>query len=168
MEIPRSWAATSKLQRVRVLVFSKIKTIFSAHSENSTFGIRFRNIRFAYTKGDHTPVNAAGEIIGSDPQCVSELHGAIELQNAHHCDFENCDFFAIGGYGVKCKNGCHHIQIKNCTFKNMGGGAVSINGGDITMPLETQTHDIKVKGCEIASLGRRYLAACGILLQSSS
>lgn len=143
----------------------KVKKIFSVCAEKQTGGIRFKNIRFAHTKGDHTPLNSAGEIIGSDPQCVSGLHGAIELENANHCDFENCDFFAIGGYGVKCKNGCHHIQITNCTFKNMGGGAVSINGGDITMPLETQTHDIKVKGCEMVSLGRKYIAACGILLQ---
>lgn len=148
-----------------VIYAPMVKTLIDFDAEKTISGICFKNIRFAYTKGDHYFQNREGEIVGSDPQCVPSLHAAVEFQNAAYCGFENCEFFALGGHGVKMKKGCHHIRIENSTFQDLGCGGVVISGGAIDEPAETWTHDITVKGCELTRLGRRYTGACGILLQ---
>ncbi len=152
--------------------------------EEGVQGIHFKNLQFAFTKGEHQPVrgvkekaaysgdaedydldrNEAIEKVGADYQCAAGLHGAIEFKNAHHCSVENCEFFSLGGYGVKIKDGCHHITIENSKLHYLGGGGVSIGGGGIKQEQETWTHDIKVRNCEITKLGQRYLSGCGILL----
>lgn len=149
-----------------VIYAPMIKTIVSLDGGNDGLKrVFFKNIKFAYTKGDYYPVNEKNEIIGSDPQCVCGLHGAIEVKNSQYCGWDDCEFFAIGGHGVKIKEGCHHIEINNCLIQDLGGGAIAINGGELEMPQEAWTHDIKVCNCEITRLGQRYICACGILLQ---
>lgn len=150
-------------------------------------GIRFRNIKFAYSKGDYQPMRAVKdkaaysgdaddydllnnekiEKIGADYQCEAGLHGAIEFKNANHCSVENCELISLGGYGIKIAEGCHHIAIEKSKLHYLGGGGVSIGGGSVKQEKDTWTHDIKVNKCEITKLGRRYLSGCGILLMDA-
>lgn len=163
------------------------KLIVIDGGDDGVQGIRFKNIKFAYTKGDYQPLRAVKdraafsgdsndydlvnneviEKVGADYQCSAGLFGAVEFKNAHHCSVNNCEFVSLGGYGVKIMEGCHHILVENCKLHYLGGGGVSIGGGNINSAKERWTHDIKVNKCDITKLGQRYLAGCGILLMDA-
>ena len=135
-------------------------------------GIRFRNIAFAYTKGDFQPYdfekNENGELvkipIGADGQCSSQLYGCMNFTNAHGCGVDSCDFYCCGSYGVKVYTGCDQIRVIGCHIKNCAGGGVSICGGGAESPEATWTHNITVSDCTMENLGLRYFSSSGVLV----
>lgn len=135
-------------------------------------GIRFRNLAFAYTKGEFQPYvtkkNEAGETVntpvGADGQCCSQLYGVLNFTGAHGCGIDSCDIFCCGSYGIKVYEGCDQIRIAKTTVKNCAGGGVSICGGGVEAPDSHHTHNVYVTDCTLENLGLRYFSCSGILL----
>lgn len=78
--------------------------------------ITFKNVTFAYTKGEHESINDNGLRVASDAQAVSEAKGIVNLEYAQNCNFDGCHFLNYGLHGVNVEKGCSYIGIKRCTF----------------------------------------------------
>ena len=129
--------------------------------------ISFKNITFAYTKGDHEPLNDSGLRVGSDGQGVSDAKGALNLRYAENCKVEGCRFVNYGLYGVNVEKGCSHISVSNTSFYDGGAGGVIMGGSDANGELSDRTHSNEIQNCVIRHCGRRHMAACGILIKHS-
>ncbi len=127
----------------------------------------FKNVTFAYTKGEHECWKENGYKVASDGQGVSEAKGVINLEYAQNCSFDGCRFVNYGLHGVNVEDGSSHIAIRNCIFYDGGAGAVIINGADVNGEKAKQTHSNEVLNCHISHCGRRHMAACGILVKHS-
>lgn len=129
--------------------------------------ITFKNIAFAYTKGEHESKNDNGLPVASDAQAVSEAKGTVNLEYAKNCAFQGCQFRNYGLHGVNVERGCSHIEIQRSTFFDGGAGGVIVNGSDINGELQDRTHSNEISNCHISHCGRRHMAACGILVKHS-
>ncbi|MCQ2432660.1 MAG: right-handed parallel beta-helix repeat-containing protein [Clostridia bacterium] len=135
-------------------------------------GIRFRNIDFAYTKGDFRVMSTrkledgteVPEAVIADGQCAPQLHGVVNLYYAKNCAFEDCGFFGIGAHAVRFHEGCSDGLVTGCRVFNSAGGGVSIGGGDYFNEEISQTHHITVSDCIFENLGLRYFSASGVLI----
>lgn len=129
--------------------------------------IVFRNVTFAYTKGEHESRNDSGVIVASDAQAVSEAKGTANLEYAQNCGFQGCHFRNYGLHGINVEQGSSYIGIQRCIFFDGGAGGVIISGSDINGAPEDRTHSNEISNCHIFHCGRRHLAACGILVKHS-
>ena len=129
--------------------------------------ISFKNVTFAYTRGEHESFNDNGLRVASDAQAVSEAKGVANLEYAQNCGFEGCRFVNYGLHGINVEKGCSHIEIKRCTFFDGGAGGVIITGSDAEGDVKDRTHSNEISNCHIAHCGRRHMAACGILVKHS-
>lgn len=136
-------------------------------------GIRFKNLIFAYTKGDYasggdTNGKSDGIRYASDPQAVSNASGIISFENAHSCEVKDCRVANFGLCGIEIKKGCSNIRITGCDIYDGGAGGIKIRGGAAGSGREDKTYNIKVIDNRIEHCGRRYLSACGILIIDAS
>lgn len=129
--------------------------------------ITFKNITFAYTKGEHQSKHENGLRMASDAQAVSEAKGIVNLEYAQNCAIKGCQFRNYGLHGVNVEKGCSHIEIQRNTFFDGGAGGVIVNGADINGELQDRTHSNEISYCKISHCGRRHMAACGILIKHS-
>ncbi len=142
--------------------------------ESHVTGIRFRDLDFFCSRGDYSSVAvdpsgiAQGEPRASDSQSAALAYGAIRFRNADHCAIENCRVSCTGLHGIEILNGCEGIRVENTVLESLGGGGVKIYGGRAEEPSEMRTAHCAVRGCTIRHIGRRYAAACGILVCHSS
>lgn len=138
---------------------------------NKARGVRFRNIDFAYTRGEYAATGKtsgeSGERYASDPQAVCNAHGAIEFAYAHYCSLESCSIRCFGVHAVNIKHGCDKIRVLRSEMTDGGAGGVKINGAASAADTANLTHNVTVEDCLIAECGRRYMAACGILIMHS-
>lgn len=133
----------------------------------------FSNIDFCYTDGDYYRGKIADsddekeklQPKASDEQAAHLAPGAIRFEKADGCFIENCSFRNFGYYGVSVEEGCHNIRIWKNKFYDGGAGGIKINGADGQGSLSEETYGINIADNEIAFCGRKYLAACGILLK---
>ena len=124
--------------------------------------IHFRNLEFAYTKGDRGETEYA-----SDVQSVFQAPGTIEFEFAHGCSVVDCDVRNFGLHGVAVENGCSSIKIRRNTFKDGGAGGIKINGAPYGEDAAKNTFGIEASDNYITECARRYFAACGILVMHS-
>lgn len=144
--------------------------------EQKLTGIRFRNLDFVCSRGDYrsikgvqasdTPENA--EARAADPQSVCNAGGAIQFEFAEDCSLENCSVTCTGLHAVEIGHGCQNIRIENCRMENLGGGGVTLYGCSCTEPAEWESGHCAIRNCLIRNCGKRYAAACGILLRHSA
>lgn len=130
-------------------------------------GVHFKNIKFAYTRGDYSSVKSDGKAYASDNQAVSEAHGSISFANSRNCSLENCTLHNFGVHGVTIDSGCSSIRITHCDIYDGGAGGVKINGGGYGSPEHTHVRNCVVSDNRIEHCGRRYFAACGVLLMNA-
>lgn len=136
--------------------------------------IRFRNLTFAYSRGDHCSpaVIEAGassdvnpeDFRAGDPQSCSATPGMLSFSQCYGCCVENCVLLDFGLTGIVMENGCQNCRIIGCTLLEGGAGGIRINGGTDLQNLSDHTCRIQVTDNTLLHLGRRYLAGCGILL----
>ena len=139
-------------------------------------GIRFRNIDFAYTKGDFRLMSTrtlddgtvVPEAIIADGQCAPALHGVINLTQTEGCAFEDCTFYGIGSHAVRFYEGCTDGRVTGCHVRSSAGGGVSIGGGDCGSGPLMHTDHITVSDCIFEELGLRYFSASGVLIMHAS
>lgn len=136
-------------------------------------GIRFRNLDFAYSKGDYVSRGFAPncetasdeEPYAADPQACSSMHGAVNFSYAKNCAVENCRFFCFGTHGLVLEAGTVGAIVRGNSFREGGGGGIRINGeGRVNAPdPRAYTWGNRITDNELSNLGRRHFAACGIL-----
>ncbi len=137
--------------------------------EKPVKNIFIRGISMAVTKGDYGSLGSTSgkreaEQFASDPQAVSNAGGAIRFRYACDCSVENGSLTNYGLHGVSVENGCTGIRIAGMTFRDGGAGGVRMVGGAHGAPACEETHDCVVEDCVIDHCGRRYFAACGVLM----
>lgn len=141
----------------------------SGTAEKPVRNITIRGIKMSVTKGDYGSLGSTSglreaEQYASDPQAVSNAGGSIRFRYAKDCSIENAYLTNYGLHGVSIENGCEGIRISHVTFRDGGAGGVRMVGGVYGSPLAEQTHDCIVNDCIIDHCGRRYFAACGVLM----
>ena len=134
---------------------------------NPIKNVSFKNLTFAYTKGDYDSVTDDGLPVGSDAQAVSNARGVLNFRYAQNCSVENCKFVNYGLHGVNVERGCSHIQISKTEFFDGGAGGIIMDGSDAFGNVEDRTHSNEITSCKIHSCGKRQMAACGILIKHS-
>lgn len=178
--IPRNNEQTAENINVFAPVTDKIFVI-KGTKEKKVNNIYFENLIFADTKGDYKSIDTKGSTddgycyidennqdgFASDIQSVCLAHGTIEFYYAHGCRIENCVFKNIGVHGITINKGCDRIQINNNDIFDIGAGALKINGGVFGCDPEDATHGNIIKNNVITNCGKRYFAACGILIMHS-
>ncbi len=131
--------------------------------------IILRRLSMAVTKGDYgsagtTSGEKSATMMASDPQAVSNAGGSIRFRYAQGCTVEDCSLENYGLHGVSIENGSVGIRISGVSFCDGGAGGVRMVGGAAGAPACEETHDCTVEDCVIDHCGRRYFAACGVLM----
>ncbi|MBR5586600.1 MAG: right-handed parallel beta-helix repeat-containing protein [Clostridia bacterium] len=178
--IPRNSAQTAENIDVYVPNLQKL-FIIKGEKENKVDGVTFKNLTFANTRGDYVSVwdkKAIAEVDGtlaylsdeedvfaSDSQSVEIAPGAIEFTYAHGGGVEYCNLRSLGLHGITINEGCDKQRIYGNKFFNLGAGGIKVGGGLFGCDKENETFDITISQNEIKNCGRRYLAACGVLLK---
>ena len=168
---PRCGSQTPENIAVHAPVAEKLVNI-KGTPDKPVKNIRFRNIAFAYTRGDYkitkSTLGEPGEAeYASDSQAVSNGHAAINLEYAEYCAFENCKVLNYGLHGLNIGKGCNNIRVTDTLFFDGGGGGIKLNGADANGPERDITHSNTISNNTIKSCGRRHMASCGVLMMHS-
>ena len=146
--------------------------VIQGTGENPVKNIRFQNIEFAHTKGDYKSLGIKypepdSEPKAADGQSVNLAHGSIEFFHAKNCSVENCEMHSLGIHAITINEGCTDIIVDFNKFYNLGGGAIKVSGKKFGCLKEEETHNIRISNNSINDCGKRYFAACGILLKDA-
>lgn len=141
--------------------------------QNKAGGIRFRNLDFICSRGDYastknTSMQEQGESYGSDAQAVHAAPGAIYFEQAEDCGIFDCGISCMGIHGVEINYGCNAIRIENTRLTQLGGGGIKVYGRSAEEDLTMETSNCVIRGNTISHCGKRYAAACGILINHSA
>lgn len=151
--------------------------IIEGEASAKAHNITFRNLSFAYTKGDYYSVSpdangavqkddvVTEEKYASDPQGASDAYGSIELKFAKNCSIENCKMNCLGLHAIVLYEGCENVDIRKNTITNGGGGGVCDHVSKKMLEEEYHVRRINISDNIIRACGRRYYASCGILLK---
>ena len=132
--------------------------------DNKVKNVSFKNINFAYTRGDREIFREDGLSVSSDGQAACGARGVVNLSYAENCAFSGCKFTHYGLYGLNVEKGCAYIAVKNSEFFGGGAGGVKVSGADFFGNEKDRTHSAEITECEIKDCGNRYMSACGILV----
>lgn len=152
--------------------------IIKGSKENKVCNIRFSNLTFANTRGDYKSIyrkydlkefnHVIDEIgLSSDVQSVCQGYGSIEFYHAHNCYMENCILKNLGVHAITVNEGCSRINISDNDFYDIGAGAIKLTGGSFGCDKEFETYGNIISNNNIKECGKRYFAACGILIMHS-
>ena len=159
--IPRDGGQTAENIQAYAPVVEKLFEI-RGKSGLRVENIHFRNLEFAYTKGDR-----GGAEYASDDQSACNSPGTIEFEFAHGCSVEGCGVRNFGHYGIVVGGGCSCVRIRRSTFTDGGAGGIKVSGAPIGGDTADNTFGIEISDNHITECGRRYFAACGILIMHS-
>ena len=158
--VPRNDEKTAEMYLPRLYSLIDI----AGTPDNRVKNLSFKNLTFAYTRGDRRILREDGVSVASDGQAAAGAGGTINIRYAENCTFSGCTFRNYGLYGVNVAEGCSDIVITESVLKVGGAGGVKISGADGFGKEEDRTHSVEVSYCGIEGVGRRYMAACGILI----
>ena len=132
--------------------------------------ITFRNLSFTCSKGDYIGKNKNNDerFYASDEQSWAYAYGSMSFTHATNCNVYNCDFYALGLHAIELTSGCTNVRIEKCNIHDIGGGGIKVYGAKFGEPKENECSYNKFTHNHIYRCGRRYYAACGILLCHSS
>ena len=146
-------------------------------AENPVSGIRFRSLDFLCTKGDYESMarfmdDPSDEPLdmgyAADEQALCDAYGAISFSYAEDCSVTDCTISCVGLHAVEIHHGCRNVRVESCRMEHLGGGGVKICGGTATEEKTKETSYCVVRGNLIRHVGKRFAAACGILLMHAS
>jgi len=131
--------------------------------------IHIRNIDMLVTRGDYSSVgNVNGQAdavqMASDGQAVANAGGSVHFKYAHGCTMSGCSLKNFGLHGICMEPGCVGVRLDHIFMQDGGAGGVKMLGGAYGCAPEEETHDCTVTDCTIDHCGRRYFAACGVLM----
>ncbi len=177
--IPRNENQTPENIKVVAPLTDKLFILQGKRDKKLSY-VRFEDVEFAYTKGDYKSKDVdpvTGEITykASDDQSVAHAHGSIEFYYTHNCGIENCKLYCLGVHAIKVNEGCTSTKICSNRIHVIGAGAINVGGegyvfdadGNATLDELKQNSGNTIKNNRIDKCGRRYFAACGILIKHS-
>jgi len=177
--IPRNENQTPDSIEVYAPVSEKL-FIIEGTEEQKTEYIAFSDLTFVNTRGDYLSgmkvtedtegediVSEGSATCASDTQAVCWAHATVEFTYAHGCSVENCVFKNLGIHAININRGCSNMRVFGNRFYDLGAGALKINGGKYGCRKENETFNITISQNIIEHIGRRYHAACGILMRNT-
>lgn len=136
--------------------------------------VRIRNLELTVTTCDYASCSIVDadtkllvrtdDVYGADGQSVSAAPGAINVEYSDRISISNCHVHSLGIHAVSVGVGCRHIRIENNLIEDVAAGGIRVYGGAAESPRDSETSDIFIIGNEIAYIGRRYEAGCGVLI----
>lgn len=147
--------------------------IIKGTKEKKAAHVYIRGFSFRYTKGEYKSVGekeicthpCRDDGFASDIQSVCHAHGSIEFEYAYGCALEHCDLCCLGVHAINIQDGCAKIAIVGNRMTQIGGGGVYACGGAYGSDAATHTYGLTITDNTIHHGGRRYYAACGVLLR---
>ena len=133
--------------------------------EKPVCDVTFRNLEFFCSSSDYAS-HRGGKDYASDVQSVCSAYGVLDFSHAHRCRVENCTFHGTGLHAVKLGVGCRSCRVEHNTFYDLGAGGVSIEGTAANQE-GAPTHGNVIAHNTITGVGKRFAAACGILIRHS-
>lgn len=131
--------------------------------------VQFSNLKFRYARA-----NLPTDYI--DGQADTNVPAAIELNEARHIEFANCEVSRTGGYGIWLNNKVRHVTIASSELYDLGAGGVKIGKSRPTdvFPIDwTDYNDVNVTsqntvtGNRIHSTGHVFPGAVGVWIGRS-
>ncbi|MBQ2724277.1 MAG: right-handed parallel beta-helix repeat-containing protein [Clostridia bacterium] len=167
--IPRDESITPETIEAYV---PSIHKLFDIHGtpDHKVKNIRLRNLDMGVTRGEYGSIGVFGVSdpgtvrYASDAQAVSQADGSLSFNHASGCSVENCSLTNFGVHGVVIGPGCRNIRLSHMKMIDGGAGGVKIIGGAYGCDPREETFGNTVEDCTILHCGRRYFAACGVLL----
>ena len=146
---------------------------FRGTPDNHVKNIRLKNLKLGVTRGEYGSLGVWGGTdqsvkFASDAQAVSQADGSVSFAYAENCSVEDCSLTNFGVHGFVAGRGCHGIRLSGVKMIDGGAGGVKIEGGPNGSAESEKTWGNTVEDCTILSCGRRYYAACGVLLIHTS
>jgi len=116
-------------------------------------------------------------------QADIHMDGAVRLQGARHCLFDECEVTAVGNYGIEIGPGCSDNRILRCDIHDLGAGGLLI-GPKVRPPSTRDANEQRdfspvlddpgdacshneIGDCRIYDGGRYYHCAVGIWIGQS-
>ncbi len=124
--------------------------------------VSFKGISFAHTDWKHARDKYAG-----DAQAAVSVRGAIYLEGARNCSFEDCTVSQIGQYGLDIADGCSGIRVVGCEISDIGGGGVRVDGSNAVGPPCRRTGGNVITDNHIHHAGLIYVSAVGVFLKDT-
>jgi len=173
--IPEDWETPIEDLEIYAPTQSRLVRVRGT-AENPVSGIRFRNLDFLCSKGDYKSMNrfsgnpnaAPDEGFAADAQSVYDAYGAISFSYAEDCSITDCTVSCVGLHAVEMHHGCRNVRIEDCRMEHLGGGGVKIFGREVGEESAKETAHCVVRNNLIRNIGKRFAAACGVLVIHSS
>lgn len=122
--------------------------------------LRFEGLTFAYTRS----ALAAGGFL--DWQAAAEVTAAVEVNEAHHIEFENCAFIGTGNWGLWLRRSVRESRVTGSRFADLGAGAIKIGETD-RAPSPAATGHNTVRDNRIDTVGKVYPGAVALWIGQS-
>lgn len=103
----------------------------------------------------------------SAPQAAFNIPGALRLEAARNCSFEDCVVEHVGWCAIEIADACHAIRIVGNELRDLGAGGVKIGGSDVDGPRARRTGNNVVTDNHIHHAGRVFHQAVGVFIQHS-
>lgn len=133
--------------------------------------IQFSGLKFRYAKAD---MPAAGYV---DGQADTGVSAAIELNDARHIVFDNCEVSHTGGHGIWFNRRVRSAAVVSSELYDLGAGGIKVGKSRPSQVFEVDWADVRdpnatgqnvVQGNRIHSLGHVYPGATGVWIGRSS
>lgn len=159
--VPRDESITAETIEAYVPTIPKLIE-FRGTADEPVSRIRLRGLTLGVTRGEYVSRQYGGEQ-ASDSQAVAGADGSVTFRYAANCSLEDCELADFGVHGIVIGEGSRGIRISRCRIHDGGAGGVKIIGSADEQSPEATDHNT-VEDCSILWCGRRYYAACGILM----
>lgn len=148
--------------------------IIEGTPEKPVENVYIRGFEIAYTTGDYQsradgdpdfhPEGDPNPAFASDGQAVAKAHGSVEIAFSKNCRIENCHLHSLGVHAIRIKEGSKAISVTENDITDIGGGGIVIFGSEDAENQLLHTCNNVISNNIITGLGKRYFAACGILV----
>ena len=141
--------------------------------------VQFRGLTFSHTTWN-LPRSSGPSGYG---QADIQMDGAVRLQDARHCLFEDCEITAVGNYGLEISTGCSENRVLCCDIHDLGAGGLligpkirppsdkkNVNRDDFPPVLKSPSDACsgnEIADCRIYDGGRYFHCAVGIWIGQS-
>jgi hypothetical protein len=136
--------------------------------------IRFSGLTFEHADWRELEVNVEADTgmpttrkYAASPQAASHVPGAIQLEGARYCAFEDCTIQHLGFYAFNLVDGCIGNRIVGNTMFDLGAGGVKLNGADVHGTQAHQNGNNTITDNHIHVGGRVYHSGIGVCARHS-